>query len=359
MATRETKLPSIPDVPDGLEESLTSFLSSIKESIEIREGRADALDRTLIRRDLQKIGIDVRSLNKELSSYTFPNLVTDEWNYDIKLADGRFIKADKIRARNGDGLLLENDGGKGVKIADGGYFIAEYGIHVGGTADPGADNLVVDGRAAVGRAIIANTALVGEAPTGQSVIWQGVVGRTRSGADNNYGVYGNCFGTAVSGAVNNYGVYGHASGAGTLNHHFRSSSGAFCTDDWHPPSKRAYKSDILEFKDLDFNSLYDDLDEIKPVRFRYKKIVSAEMDKKTGEELIVREDNPDAPYIYGFIADDPDVSDFLRDVDRQSWSPSSASAYALLCIKRQKQIIQEQNQIIQEHAQRIKLLEAA
>ncbi len=211
------------------------------------------------------------------------------------------------------------------------------------------NNLVVDGQVAVGIGIDANTALRGEAPTGQSTIRIGVKGVANSAWTDNYGIQGLAVGGGA--AVNNYGVYGHAAFATTLNYHFLASSGAFCTNDWFPPSMREYKSDILEFKDLDINGLYDELDDVKPVKFRYKKIVSSEMNKETGEVLTVREENPDAPHIYGFIADDPDVSDFLRDTDRQSWSPSSASAYALLCIKRQKGIINELTQRLEETEQ--------
>ncbi len=239
------------------------------------------------------------------------------------------------------------------------YLTTVGGIHVGGTADPGTDNLIVDGQAAVGSVIIGSRALYSLAPDAQVAIIVGVHGQTYSDGVNNYGVQGDAVG---GGGEHNYGVYGHAANAvaGTPeNHHFHASTGAYCTDDWYPSSMRKYKSDILEFKDLDINGLYDDLDNVKPVKFRYKKIVSAEMDEKTGEMLIERENNLDAPHIYGFLADDPNVSDFLRDVDRQSWSPSSASAYALLCIKRQKQIIQEQQTQMEDFTQRIELLEAA
>lgn len=78
MATRETKIPSIPDVPDNLSEDMASFLSAIKEGLEIREGRADPLDRTLLRRDLSKIGIDVNSLIKDPASYSFSNFIPND-----------------------------------------------------------------------------------------------------------------------------------------------------------------------------------------------------------------------------------------------------------------------------------------
>jgi len=42
--------------------------------------------------------------------------LTDDWD----IGNGRYIATDKIRARDGDGLLLEDDGGNGIAIADGG-----------------------------------------------------------------------------------------------------------------------------------------------------------------------------------------------------------------------------------------------
>lgn len=43
--------------------------------------------------------------------------LTADWD----IGNGRYIAADKIRARDGDGLLLEDDGGNGIEIVDGGF----------------------------------------------------------------------------------------------------------------------------------------------------------------------------------------------------------------------------------------------
>lgn len=94
MATRETKLPSIPDIPDRLNEDLRAFLSSIKEIIEIREGRrAEKLDKILIRKDLSKIGINVSALDSDnpsydLSDYLLPLSVTTATWDPASIADG-------------------------------------------------------------------------------------------------------------------------------------------------------------------------------------------------------------------------------------------------------------------------------
>ena len=42
--------------------------------------------------------------------------LTEDWDF----GDGRYIAGDKVRARDGAGLLLEDDGGNGIAIADGG-----------------------------------------------------------------------------------------------------------------------------------------------------------------------------------------------------------------------------------------------
>lgn len=39
---------------------------------------------------------------------------------DVTQADGKYIATDKVRARDGDGLLLENDGGDGIEVTDDG-----------------------------------------------------------------------------------------------------------------------------------------------------------------------------------------------------------------------------------------------
>ena len=44
--------------------------------------------------------------------------------------DGLYIGADKIRARDGDGLNLEDDGGNGIHIADGGGVLMDAGVRV-------------------------------------------------------------------------------------------------------------------------------------------------------------------------------------------------------------------------------------
>lgn len=69
--------------------------------------------------------------------------LTGDWD----IGDGRHIKADLIRARDGDGLALQDDGGNGIFVEDGG----QVGV---GTAAPGA-TLEVVGTQTTGATILA------------------------------------------------------------------------------------------------------------------------------------------------------------------------------------------------------------
>jgi hypothetical protein len=77
MASRETALPSIPDISTvkNVDPTLLSFLNAIKERVEIREGRAQDLDRAVTRRDLSRIGINLGSLKDDYPSYDFAGLL--------------------------------------------------------------------------------------------------------------------------------------------------------------------------------------------------------------------------------------------------------------------------------------------
>ena len=55
--------------------------------------------------------------------------------HNINLTDGKYLKTDKVRAINGDGLLLQDDGGNGIFIKDGGNVgigttSPDYELHV-------------------------------------------------------------------------------------------------------------------------------------------------------------------------------------------------------------------------------------
>jgi len=85
---------------------------------------------------------------------------------DWDIGNGRMIQADKIRARDGDGLALYEDGGAGIFVKDGGNvgigtitqlakLALNGGLHVGGDSDPGDNNLLVDGTATIGSMTVA------------------------------------------------------------------------------------------------------------------------------------------------------------------------------------------------------------
>lgn len=110
MATRETKIRSIPGVPDGLSEDMTDFLSAVKEILEVREGnRANLLDKTLLRSDLRKIGIDPNTLNQDDPSYVF-----------IKQAPGQahsLTLYNSLTILAGQNIELHGSGGEKAQLA--------------------------------------------------------------------------------------------------------------------------------------------------------------------------------------------------------------------------------------------------
>lgn len=62
---------------------------------------------------------------------------------NIIMGDGDYVSTDKIRARDGDGLLLEDDGGNGIEIVDGG--IIHMGMQSGCSAYLSANQNIATG----------------------------------------------------------------------------------------------------------------------------------------------------------------------------------------------------------------------
>ncbi|MFH1958503.1 MAG: hypothetical protein ABIJ15_08530 [bacterium] len=102
---------------------------------------------------------------------------------NIETLDGDHIKSDEVRARDGDGLKLYDDGGNGIFVQDGG----KVGI---GTTDPQAYKLSV--------VYTGDTAISGTSQSGYGVV----------GTSNYHGVGG------FSSGIDHYGVYGEATAAG-------------------------------------------------------------------------------------------------------------------------------------------------
>ena len=113
---------------------------------------------------IDSIESDVEILQSDLS--TLDGVVLKEdgsvaLTADWDIGDGRMIQANKIRARDGDGLALYEDGGSGIFVKDGGNvgigttvpsakLAINGGLAVGEDADPGDNNLKVVGDVTVG-----------------------------------------------------------------------------------------------------------------------------------------------------------------------------------------------------------------
>jgi len=70
--------------------------------------------------------------------------LSDNISDSVAFADGKHISIDKVRARNGDGLKLEDDGGNGIEIVDGGKINIYGQIGFPATQVPSADPNTLD-----------------------------------------------------------------------------------------------------------------------------------------------------------------------------------------------------------------------
>lgn len=135
----ETKIPAIPD-PNAAPYLVT--IHALKEVAEVREGRrGDPLDAFISKRefyellssDEKTIVLIVAASNVigAIDHGSISGLGDDDHPYvlasgakilsaDWDIGDGRMIQADKIRARDGDGLALHDDSGVGIFVKDGG-----------------------------------------------------------------------------------------------------------------------------------------------------------------------------------------------------------------------------------------------
>jgi hypothetical protein len=137
----ETKIPAIPD-PTTPPYLVT--IHALQEVAEVREGRrGDPLDAFVSKRDLydllendeKTIDLIVEASNVvgSIDHGSISGLGDDDHTQylladgsrvlsaDWDIGNGRMIEADKIQARDGDGLALYEDGGTGIFVEDGGY----------------------------------------------------------------------------------------------------------------------------------------------------------------------------------------------------------------------------------------------
>lgn len=143
-----------------------------------------------------KIATELASVTVDLSGYvrrSGADTLTGDWD----IGNGRYIATDKIRARDGDGLALQDDGGNGVFVEDGG----QVGI---GTTSPESSLHIFKGSAGTATADV-STALALEHSSDCTVEFITPNGNAA------WIVF-----TKPSGAFNGYIKYTHATSAGNI-----------------------------------------------------------------------------------------------------------------------------------------------
>ena len=73
------------------------------------------------------------------------NKATTSWDIseNLGVADGKYIFTDKVRARDAAGLLLQDDGGNGITINNGGNTSVSHALAVGGNTTIGGNTSIV------------------------------------------------------------------------------------------------------------------------------------------------------------------------------------------------------------------------
>lgn len=166
------------------------------------------------------------------------------------------------------------------------YITALGGVHVGGTTDPGTDNLRVDGRIGIGKSPnykfdltdasgrafnIYNTytssnyaSYFHSEETGTSTGWAlglYATANNSGGSGISYALYGYAQGTSTG---TKYGVYGATSGSGTRYGIYCSGNGAY-TGTWTDVSDRKFKKDIVRL-----DNVLDKVLKLQPSTYFYK-----------------------------------------------------------------------------------------
>lgn len=191
------------------------------------------------------------------------------------------------------------------------YITALGGIHVGGTSNPGTDNLYVDGLTGIGVAptssyklnvfgsntrgvntVLSSSSsqtiysLFGQATQSNTSFYgaYGVYGTATNngGSGSSFGVRGVASGTSSG---TKYGVYGSTSGTGTRYGVYCSGNGGY-TGTWSQVSDRKFKTDILRME-----SMLERIMLLKPSTYLYKVDEYNYMgfDSKRGFGLIAQE----------------------------------------------------------------------
>jgi endosialidase-like protein len=254
--------------------------------------------------------------------------------------DGQYIGTDRIRALDGDGLRLTDDGGNGISVEDGGQ------VGIGIIAPERA--LHLQGHNAVFRMDRdVNTAgflFVRTAPGDFNTIWKTYhVGGRASGVDTGEFIIDD-LGTEVSGdgtrllTINNSGNWAIGTQSPTEK---LDVQGNVIADDYFYHSSRELKRDITPLSPADCARMLDKVEAIEVCRYRYK----------SGGEA--------APLKLGMIAED--APEEIRSSDGKSIRMANTVGMLLASVKAQSEKIERletQSDLVKAQSEKIAYLES-
>lgn len=184
---------------------------------------------------------------------------------------------------------------------------------------------------------------------------------TRLYASNNYtaglsiGLIGRSNGANANA---NWGVYATAINSSGDNHHFQDSAGNNSdAGGWNDVSDPARKALIRNITAQQIEQMYNELDNchIKSCRYRGEMIIGWEKEKGYVDEFDGRETGlrpiyglaEDAPERFSFMANDPDLPEFLRTKDGKSIGAGRIAVYDILMTQHHKELIKELKQRVE------------
>lgn len=185
------------------------------------------------------------------------------------------------------------------------YITASGGVHVGGTSDPGTDNLIVDGGIGIGASPSGYGLYINK--TNSSYSTYIISNENTTGSNSNRAMVGQAindggtgFAIAVQGFASGtstgtkYGVYGiSSSGGGTRYGVYCSGNGGY-TGSWSNVSDKKFKTDIVRINDVLSRVL-----QLKPSTYLYKTNEYSYMGFNEGRDigLIAQEVEPIFPEV--------------------------------------------------------------
>jgi len=72
--SRNVKTPSIPAIPQGVDKGLAEFLMAVKQQLDTMKGLGSSLNKSVTRRELENMGVDLKMLDSDTGRYDFDSI---------------------------------------------------------------------------------------------------------------------------------------------------------------------------------------------------------------------------------------------------------------------------------------------